>query len=752
VVNTVEILVTGKNLTKPEFDAAVRDARSTGEKSGANFSAGFKDRLGKDLPGLLPPVDPAKPRASGQATGQAFAGGMSPLILGAFAAIATVGPAAVLGATALAVIGAGALITKGNAQVQASYQQLGQHAAAAVTAAAAPLIPQLLASVRVLDDGIAKTGPELQSVFAAAAPMATQLTGGLVSLVNNTLPGMASGLRAMIPFGQQLGDDFGRIGTGLGGFFAALGSGAAGGMQGFTALATIVEKLLPDLGSIVSVLANGLGPALHDMAAVALPVAAGLTAVVNAFPPGAIRAAADATLALFLAFKAASLAGILTEGATFLTFLKGEAVAATVATEATGALAVAETAAVGAAGALGTATSAMLGPFGLLAGALLIAQNEITKYTGVQLNPIGAIRQWNQAENSHITVFGDVGKAAQGAGDAVSQYAQILASGTPSVGQLSSALSTAAAAADASAQSTAANTVAALGGRDGSAQLTMALDDTIIAFQAASGEASAYKLALDASFGKFQDYSAAQAAFTTDLGNTEKALKSGKNAMDLTSMAGAANFTVLSRLADLNESRAEALLRETGSQDQANKSLQAGAIAIDNAAKSAHFSKGQIDALNLALYGTKNIGDIKVKVTADTSAAIAHVVNAIKWIDGQSASFYVSSTGPGNLGSKPGFGHGGIAGAAATGGPRSNLTWVGEHGPELIPLQPGTMVHSNPDSMRMAAEAGRGGGWDGVVRLEVTGDDLIAQWIRNHVRVVAGNAADSVQKTFGQAF
>jgi hypothetical protein len=62
------------------------------------------------------------------------------------------------------------------------------------------------------------------------------------------------------------------------------------------------------------------------------------------------------------------------------------------------------------------------------------------------------------------------------------------------------------------------------------------------------------------------------------------------------------------------------------------------------------------------------------------------------------------------------------------------------------------MVHSNPDSMRMAAEAGRGGGWDGVVRLEVTGDDLIAQWIRNHVRVVAGNAADSVQRAFGQAF
>ena len=52
----------------------------------------------------------------------------------------------------------------------------------------------------------------------------------------------------------------------------------------------------------------------------------------------------------------------------------------------------------------------------------------------------------------------------------------------------------------------------------------------------------------------------------------------------------------------------------------------------------------------------------------------------------------------------------------------------------------------------MAAEAGRGGGGEMVVRLEVTGDDLIAQWIRNHVRVVAGNSTDSVQRAFGQTY
>jgi hypothetical protein len=47
---------------------------------------------------------------------------------------------------------------------------------------------------------------------------------------------------------------------------------------------------------------------------------------------------------------------------------------------------------------------------------------------------------------------------------------------------------------------------------------------------------------------------------------------------------------------------------------------------------------------------------------------------------------------------------GGI-GAAASGGLRSNLTWVGEQGPELLDLPAGARVWSNPDSRRMAQGA-----------------------------------------------
>ncbi|MEU6397883.1 hypothetical protein ABZ867_12985 [Streptomyces cinnamoneus] len=60
-----------------------------------------------------------------------------------------------------------------------------------------------------------------------------------------------------------------------------------------------------------------------------------------------------------------------------------------------------------------------------------------------------------------------------------------------------------------------------------------------------------------------------------------------------------------------------------------------------------------------------------------------------------------------------GMAHGGIIGAAG-GGARSRMTLVGEQGPELVDLPPGSRVRSNPDSKRiaagMAASGGSGGG------------------------------------------
>jgi len=87
------------------------------------------------------------------------------------------------------------------------------------------------------------------------------------------------------------------------------------------------------------------------------------------------------------------------------------------------------------------------------------------------------------------------------------------------------------------------------------------------------------------------------------------------------------------------------------------------------------------------------------------------------------------------------FAHGGIRGAAAAGGPRGNRTLVGEHGPELVDLAPGSMVHSNPDSMAMLAGGGSRGSM-GYVEIGSDGTwfgDGLIEYLAGKIRAMGGD-------------
>ncbi|MFZ3473085.1 hypothetical protein ACODT3_10875 [Streptomyces sp. 4.24] len=93
--------------------------------------------------------------------------------------------------------------------------------------------------------------------------------------------------------------------------------------------------------------------------------------------------------------------------------------------------------------------------------------------------------------------------------------------------------------------------------------------------------------------------------------------------------------------------------------------------------------------------------------------------------------------------------HGGIIGAAG-GGPRSRMTLVGEQGPELVDLAPGSRVRSNPDSKRIAdGMAGGGGGGPIAIQLVLEGRQIaeaIFDPLRYEIRTRGGN----VQSALGQ--
>ncbi|MFE6931745.1 hypothetical protein ACFVDT_06910 [Streptomyces sp. NPDC057699] len=146
----------------------------------------------------------------------------------------------------------------------------------------------------------------------------------------------------------------------------------------------------------------------------------------------------------------------------------------------------------------------------------------------------------------------------------------------------------------------------------------------------------------------------------------------------------------------------------------------------------------------------------KAQVRADIyqlEQAIASARRKLDAINGKTSHTYVithmEARREGSYGTELGYAHGGVIGAAG-GGPRSRLTLVGEQGPELVDLAPGSRVRSNPDTKRMLAGGHAGGGGQPiVVQLQLDGRQ-IAQVLIDPLRGEIQAKGGSVQAVLGQ--
>jgi hypothetical protein len=145
----------------------------------------------------------------------------------------------------------------------------------------------------------------------------------------------------------------------------------------------------------------------------------------------------------------------------------------------------------------------------------------------------------------------------------------------------------------------------------------------------------------------------------------------------------------------------------------------------------------------------------KAKVRAEIyqlEQAIAKARRELDAINGKTSHTYVvthlEARREGSHGTELGYAHGGIIGAAG-GGPRSRMTLVGEQGPELVDLAPGSRVRSNPDSRRMLAGAGGGDNRPIVIQLTIADKylgEVIIDPLSKAIRARGGN----VQAVLGQ--
>jgi len=145
----------------------------------------------------------------------------------------------------------------------------------------------------------------------------------------------------------------------------------------------------------------------------------------------------------------------------------------------------------------------------------------------------------------------------------------------------------------------------------------------------------------------------------------------------------------------------------------------------------------------------------RAKLQADISdleAKIRRARGELNALNGKTATTYVNTyyTQARNYGysgnsATGGHAYGGIVGRAATGGARSNMTLVGEQGPELINLAPGSRVRSNPDSRRvMRQDAPAEAPYLEIRSSGRSVDDLLLEILRRAVKTKGGNVQIAV--------
>lgn len=117
--------------------------------------------------------------------------------------------------------------------------------------------------------------------------------------------------------------------------------------------------------------------------------------------------------------------------------------------------------------------------------------------------------------------------------------------------------------------------------------------------------------------------------------------------------------------------------------------------------------------------------------------AVWVVINALKVMTAaaREAKAALGAIKGGGIPFVPGFAHGGVTGSANGASP-SGMTMVGEQGPELLQLPPGTRVRSNPDTRAMSGGGSGGGSSVITIRLEGTG---ILDGLRKTIRVQGGD-------------
>lgn len=249
------------------------------------------------------------------------------------------------------------------------------------------------------------------------------------------------------------------------------------------------------------------------------------------------------------------------------------------------------------------------------------------------------------------------------------------------------------------------------------------------------------------------------------------AIKANGHTLDINSAAGRKNRDAVAAIAAATDASTTAALANGESQDKVNQLYKLGFNAMVKDEMQMGLNRRQAEAYTASLLRVPKVTKVdvddkglttklakdldllrtatrakKVAIYADISDLVRKITAAKELmisLHGKTVEVNVvtTHTSTGTVDHEGGgYAHGGVIGAAG-GGPRSRMTLVGEQGPELVSLAPGSTVHSNPDTRRMLAG---GGGGESRVVLEVHSggtqlDDLLVDLLRRSIRKRGGD-------------
>lgn len=209
--------------TIAKLDQVVENTGKTAERSGNSFARALLNPVVLQF-GLLPGVAAASATASALAMGA---------VVGGFAAIAVAAQ-------------------KNNAKVKDSFKGLWSDVKDQTQALTAPMVPYLAGVATQIEYGFKKIKPELATVFKVIGPQVESLTGGVLKLAQNAMPGLTV---AALNSGKAIdGLDLllGHVGSGVGDLFTNIAYGSADAGKGAELLGVVLQKVLGVLGVLIA--------------------------------------------------------------------------------------------------------------------------------------------------------------------------------------------------------------------------------------------------------------------------------------------------------------------------------------------------------------------------------------------------------------------------------------------------------------------------------------------------------------------